>query len=407
VSRANEIIPNHGRWRFRLPRPGRRTAIAAGVVAGILALSFGGASYATFRYTQRYEGKILPGSNIAGVDVSGMTRAEALVVVEHAIRPQLTRVVRVTYEDRTWSVTPTELGARSDAADAVDAALSASRDTSFLERMRMQVFGDELGFGREIAITYPRRSVRGFVKGVASSYELEVRDARVDYSTGWVEIVRERAGRDVLERKSGRALMRTLRRGGHEAPLAVKVLKPEVTTAAFDQVLLLRIGENKLYLYEDGEITNEWTVATGQPEYRTPTGLYEVVEKRYMPTWVNPDPTGWGASMPASIPPGPGNPLGVRALNWDAEAIRFHGTSATYSLGYNASHGCVRLSNDEVIGLYDLVDVGTPIVSIEVAPFKPLYGTSAPDPIPVAEDADESSSESDSGSDRKKDNQNG
>jgi lipoprotein-anchoring transpeptidase ErfK/SrfK len=83
-----------------------------------------------------------------------------------------------------------------------------------------------------------------------------------------------------------------------------------------------------------------------------------------MPTWINPDPTGWGASMPAMIPPGPGNPLGVRAINWTAPGIRFHGTSATSSIGTAASHGCVRMYNEDVIELYDVVKVGTPIVSI-------------------------------------------
>jgi len=120
---------------------------------------------------------------------------------------------------------------------------------------------------------------------------------------------------------------------------------------------------------------------------------------------VNPDPEGWGKDMPASIPPGPGNPLGLRALNWSAAAIRFHGTSATYSLGYNASHGCVRMANESVIELYDLVDVGTPIVSTVVAPLKPMY-VSAPDPTVVAEDegeggpsadADDAESKEDSG----------
>ena len=91
--------------------------------------------------------------------------------------------------------------------------------------------------------------------------------------------------------------------------------------------------------------------------------------------------------MPPEIPPGPSNPLGLRALNWSAPAIRFHGTEATYSLGYNASHGCVRLSNGDVIQLYDLVDVGTPIVSLVAGPLKPLY-VSSPDPTPVADDGE-------------------
>ncbi|MCA1708693.1 MAG: L,D-transpeptidase, partial [Actinobacteria bacterium] len=195
-----------------------------------------------------------------------------------------------------------------------------------------------------------------------------------------------RAGRKVLTHESRAALMSALRSGDPDVDLDVKTLVPEKTTEDFDQVLLVRIGENKLYLYQDGEITHSWPVAPGQPEYPTPTGLYEVTEKRYMPTWVNPSPDTWGADMPAEIPPGPSNPLGLRAINWSAPAIRFHGTQALYSLGYNASHGCVRMSNPDVIELYDIIEVGTPIVSTVVAPLKPLYA-SAPDPIVVAEDS--------------------
>ena len=392
-TRSDDVIPEPR--RFRLPRPGRRTAIVAAILLALAVLGVAGVSWATLDYSNDYAGRILPGTRVAGVDVSGMTHDQALIAVRDAIQPQLTREIEVSYKDKTWTVTPKEIGAKSDAENAVSAALAASRETSFFKRMNMRLFGEDLGFTRDVAITYPRQGVRGFVKGIASSYELEVRDAELDYSSNWVEIVPERAGRDVIETKSQRALMRAFRRGSDDAPLAVKKIEPNVTAEDFDQVLLLRIGENKLYLYEDGEITQSWTVATGQPEYPTPTGVYEVTEKRYMPTWYNPDPEGWGASMPLTIPPGPSNPLGIRALNWSAEAIRFHGTSATYSLGYNASHGCVRLSNEEVVGLYDVVDVGTPIVSIQVGGLKPLYG-SAPDPIVVEADSGASAPATDS-----------
>jgi hypothetical protein len=78
--------------------------------------------------------------------------------------------------------------------------------------------------------------------------------------------------------------------------------------------------------------------------------------------------------------------LGLRAINWSAPAIRFHGTEATYSLGYNASHGCVRMSNPDVVELYSMIDVGTPIVSVLAGPLKPLY-VSSPDPTPVPDDS--------------------
>ena len=68
--------------------------------------------------------------------------------------------------------------------------------------------------------------------------------------------------------------------------------------------------------------------------------------------------------MPEYIPPGPSNPLGVAAIYWDASGIRFHGTASTSSIGTAASHGCVRLTNDDIMEMYDVVDIGSPIVSI-------------------------------------------
>jgi lipoprotein-anchoring transpeptidase ErfK/SrfK len=386
-----DVLPEPRRsWRswLRLPSFGRRGRIVFALVAGLLVLALGGVAFATYDYSRKYDGLILPGASIAGVDVGGMNETEAVAAVRAAIEPELDRVIQVTWEGRTWEVTPRELGAHGDATAAVREALDASSEASFIDLMSMRVFGAELDFDRAVAITEPRRGVRGFVEGLAAGFDQEAEDATIDYSSGWVKVKKEKQGREIKVAASRSAIMNTLRSGSTTAALKVDVQDPKVTMDEFDQILLLRIGENKLYLYQDGKITHEWIVATGQPEYPTPTGEYEVELKRYMPTWVNPDPTGWGASMPASIPPGPGNPLGLRAINWTAPAIRFHGTSAIYSLGYNASHGCVRMSNDDVIQLYDLIDIGTPIVSTVVAPLRPMY-VSAPDPTVVAEDAGE------------------
>lgn len=363
----------------------RPLIIALALAAGLAVASAAGIAYATYDYARDYDGQILPGTVIAGVDVSGMTYDAALAAVESAVAPLMDRTVTLTYKGRTWETTPRELGARSTAEKLVREALALSEEATFFKMMRMRVLGEELGFERDVALIYPKAGARSFVDGLAEGFDRPPRDAALDYSSGWVEFIEARAGRKVQRAKTRRALLQTLRTGGDTVEVAVKTTAPKETGERFDQVLLVRIGENKLYLYQDGEITHSWTVATGQPEYMTPTGLFEVTEKRYMPTWVNPAPDTWGADMPASIPPGPGNPLGVRALNWSAPAIRFHGTSALYSLGYNASHGCVRLSNEDVIELYDLVEVGTPIVSVVAGPLKPLYASS-PDPIVVPED---------------------
>ncbi|MDQ3932820.1 MAG: L,D-transpeptidase, partial [Actinomycetota bacterium] len=107
-----------------------------------------------------------------------------------------------------------------------------------------------------------------------------------------------------------------------------------------------------------------YVVATGTGNYPTPTGVFRVSAKRPNPVWINPDPSGWGRDLPARIEPGPNNPLGLRALNWSASGIRFHGTANVNSLGRDASHGCVRLSNPEIVDLYELVGVGATIISV-------------------------------------------
>jgi hypothetical protein len=370
------------RRRLRMPHLGRRWTIALASLLVLVLLGAAGVAYATYDYSNEYEGRMLPGTTIGDVDVGGLDRDEALAAVRAAVRPELRRTIEVEWDDRTWEVTPQKIGANSTAGRAVEAALAASADTSFFQKMRMRVLGEEHDHAGDVAIRYPREGARAFLEGIASSINREVQSAELDYSSGWVKFIEGRDGRRVDVPTSHAAFMRGLRTGAVSVPLKVKVTPPEKTTEDFDQVLLVRIGENKLYLYEDQKITHEWPVATGQPEYMTPTGVYEVELKRYMPTWVNPAPDTWGASMPATIPPGYGNPLGLRAINWTAPAIRFHGTSATYSLGYNASHGCVRMSNEDVIALYDMIEVGTPIVSVVAGPLKPLYA-SAPDPVLV------------------------
>jgi lipoprotein-anchoring transpeptidase ErfK/SrfK len=377
-----DVVAPAPRWWWRLSK---WLAVALAMMVMLAALGAAGVAYATYDYSAKYRGRLLPGTVVAGIDVSGMRPRRALAAVRAKIDPRLERRINVRYRDRRWTLTPRSLGARSNAAGVVRAAVNASSRATFLDKARMRVLGENLNFNRPVSFTYPRGGVRGFVDGVAAKLNLEPLDASLEYSSGWVEITPDRNGRKVQEAKSEAALMRALHNGSPKVSLPVQVLRPEVTTESYDKVLLVRIGENRLYLYENGEIAHSWPVATGQPEYMTPTGMYEIVEKRYLPTWINPAPTTWGADLPPEIPPGPSNPLGLRALNWSAPAIRFHGTEATYSLGYNASHGCVRLSNTDVIQLYDLVDVGTPVVSLVAGSLKPLY-TSSLDPTPVADD---------------------
>ena len=77
------------------------------------------------------------------------------------------------------------------------------------------------------------------------------------------------------------------------------------------------------------------------------------------PTW-NPPPSDW-AKDAVAIPPGPGNPLGTRWMGLSVYAVGIHGTPNAASLGYSASHGCIRMAIPEAEWLFEQVEVGTKV----------------------------------------------
>ncbi|MBK5229479.1 MAG: peptidoglycan binding domain-containing protein, partial [Actinobacteria bacterium] len=218
----------------RFPRPGKRAAIILAVIGGLAVLGIGGVSYATYDYSNDYEGRILPGAEIAGVDVSGMTRRQAISAVRGAMSDQMDELVTITWEDKTWEGTRADLGARLDVKTAVQAALSASSETSFMKKAQMRVFGDEFDFSRAVAIRYPMSGVRAFVAGIASDFAREPRDASVDYSSGWVKFLEAQQGREVRIEKSARALAAALRSGSSASQLSVETIEPEVTEGTYE-----------------------------------------------------------------------------------------------------------------------------------------------------------------------------
>lgn len=69
--------------------------------------------------------------------------------------------------------------------------------------------------------------------------------------------------------------------------------------------------------------------------------------------------------MPSLIPGGsPHNPMGVRALTLSGGQYAIHGTTASMrkTVGTFASYGCIRMFNEDILDLYERVEVGTPVV---------------------------------------------
>lgn len=265
----------------------------------------------------------------------------------------LDRVVTLSFEGSSWSITPRELGAVPDVEPLLARALEA---------------GPSPITPAEVNLEIPDDAIASFVGTIAASVEQAPQDAKLDWSSGGLQITPERTGRALARDEAAAQLRQALNGAANRVELSAVSVKPSVTSASFDHTLLVKQAQRRLYYYKGGKVVREWPVAVGQGGSRTPTGVFTVGAKRYEPTWYNPSPDGWGVDMPPSIGPGPDNPLGARALNWNQNGrdtlIRFHGTPNEASIGQAASRGCVRMYNADIVDLYNLVPAGTSIISI-------------------------------------------
>jgi len=137
--------------------------------------------------------------------------------------------------------------------------------------------------------------------------------------------------------------------------------------AAKEPFLLLKLSERKVYVVEDPSKppTVGYPVAIGRAQWPTPTGKFTVNEMVVNPDFVVFDFNNANAKDRGRIAPGINNPLGLRWIGFAYDhgwAIGFHGTQKTEVLGQAVSHGCVRMSNPDIVTMYEKIKLGTPVV---------------------------------------------
>ena len=312
---------------------------------------------------------------IEGVDVGGLRFEEAVARVREKVETPLHRPVKVTVDAFETETTPWDLGYRVDVPAAVRKAMAGRSGGNVLTRVSSHLFSSggaapflelrpEWGPGRLDDVL----AEAGKVVGTAP------KDADIDVSTGWVRIVPEKAGKEIDVEASKRALMTGVTLGDGTVRLVARPIKP-TADPTMAKVILIRAGENKLYLYENGQIVKQWPVATGARGYETPEGIWRITQKIVNPSWHNPG-SAWARGLPRVIPPGPNNPLGTKALRLDAPAILIHATANRGAIGYSESQGCIRMTEEHEDELFEQVSVGTRVAIVQVAP--PKSKSSAP-----------------------------
>ena len=148
---------------------------------------------------------------------------------------------------------------------------------------------------------------------------------------------------------------------------------PDGLVAPPSTALVLDRSRRLLTVFENGRPLRRFPVAVGMPGWETPVGSFRVLEKTINPVWEHPQ-------KGTHTPSGPANPLGSRWIGfhqdcqgrrgWDGEQMLdikgcvvtgFHGTPYNWTVGQALSHGCVRLHDQDVREVFELVSLGTPV----------------------------------------------
>jgi lipoprotein-anchoring transpeptidase ErfK/SrfK len=335
----------------------QRVAVVVGLAVVLLATM----SVAATARVGASSGRILAGVEVGGVDVGGMTRDEAVAAVKATTEPKLRRGVFVVSRDKRWPVTPAGLGHGAAVEQAVDQAI-AGPELSSIATFWYRLTNKPVAHTVKVGLAEDQTKVARFVRALAPRLAVAPTNASIKLVDG--KIVRQKAkdGRVLDIEASTRALAKGLRGSARRVRLVTRSVNPTVTADKLGKSIAINLSTNRLTFYDGLKVRKVYPVATGQPSFPTPQGTWEVVYKRMHPTWTNPAKDGWGADLPASIPPGPGNPLGTRAMSLNASGILIHGTYASGSIGRYASHGCIRMLLSDVEALYPQVPTGTPVL---------------------------------------------
>jgi lipoprotein-anchoring transpeptidase ErfK/SrfK len=126
--------------------------------------------------------------------------------------------------------------------------------------------------------------------------------------------------------------------------------------------VVVSFGDRRLYFVSRPGEAISYPIAIPREQDRW-QGVTSISDKKVNPSW-RPTPTMLAENprLPPWVPGGhPMNPLGVRALYLGASSYRIHGTDAPWTIGTEASKGCIRMYNRDVLDLYPRAQIGAKV----------------------------------------------
>lgn len=136
--------------------------------------------------------------------------------------------------------------------------------------------------------------------------------------------------------------------------------------------VLINLPSMRLLHFKQASTTNSHLVITSYPigigreGWATPTGEFHITEKTRNPNWYPPasvrkEHADLGNPLPAIVPSGPDNPLGLFKMRLSEPDYLIHGTNKPSGVGMRVSHGCIRLYPENIAALFESVPSKTPV----------------------------------------------
>jgi L,D-transpeptidase ErfK/SrfK len=155
---------------------------------------------------------------------------------------------------------------------------------------------------------------------------------------------------------------------GTEIVLPTRFVLPDAPR----QGLVLNIAAKRLFYFPAprpgaAPVIYTYPISIGREGWATPLGTTRIVEKIRDPVWhvpasVRKEHAADGDPLPATVPPGPDNPLGRLAMRLAIGGdYLIHGTNKPAGIGMRMSHGCIRMNPDDIDWLFNQVPVGLPV----------------------------------------------
>lgn len=153
---------------------------------------------------------------------------------------------------------------------------------------------------------------------------------------------------------------------GQELRLNTRKIAPKI----IDNGIIIDIPGRMLYYFKAGKLEMSFPVGLGMPHWQgitrwhTPAGTFTITGKEENPVWYVPVSIQWqmrieGKPVLTTVPPGPDNPLGRFVLYTSIHGIAIHETIWPTTVYRFRSHGCIRVSTQNIVRFYNEVEVGT------------------------------------------------